>query len=287
MATTKSKNPLGDDPTRTLTIRRKAVAEIKRKYTEIKRLINQSVVTNKIFTNVDPLQKSDFVFLRSDEKLQEFDRWLQTAINQIILTGNVNPRSPQLNWMLQYFLEGYERGAKKGNTQLARFLGRNKIPVTTSVLQNPFHIDKLQLLFSRDFTQLKGITEAMSQQINYVLSEGLLEGLGSKKIAKNINDRVDKIGITRSNLLARTEIINTFNLAVINEGNYISSIIDEQIVYEWVDSGDSRVRPTHVLRDGKYYTSQKVSELIGEPNCRCTVVATPISFVPDGKTVIR
>lgn len=281
-------NALAEDPTRTATLRKRAVGEINRRYGRIKKLISESIVKNKIFVeNANALQQSDFVFLRSPQKLERFDVWLEGTINEIILSGDTSLTSQHLNWLLEYFQSSYERGAKQANNELARVFGRNQVPVRVSVATIPFHVEKLQLIFSRDFAQLKGITEAMSQQINYELSRAILEGQNPRKVASTLNDRVDKIGITRSRLLARTEIINTHNLGKINEGQYLSELLGEEVVYHWITSGDIKVRPTHMARNDKYYSYDKVQTLIGEPNCRCAVVAIPISSVPDGVAILR
>jgi SPP1 gp7 family putative phage head morphogenesis protein len=286
--TKKAKNLLAKDPTRTTTLRNRAVGELNQRFGELKKLITTSIVKNKVFVeNANPLQKSDFVFLRTPQKLERFDIWLEQAISEIILSGGTDISSPQLNWLLGYFKESYERGAKKGNNELASVYGRNEIQARLDILSAPFHIEKLQLIFTRDFAQLKGITEAMSQQINYHLSEALLKGENPRQVAKTINDRVDAIGITRARLLARTEIINTHNLAKVNEGKILSDLLGEDVVYRWITSGDIKVRPEHVSRNNKYYSFERVAELIGEPNCRCAVVAVPLSVVPDDAEVVR
>lgn len=279
-------NPLREDPTRTLTLRNRAVGEINRRFGKIKQLITQSIVKNKVFVdNVEPLEKSNFVFLRTPEKLERFDVWLQVAIQEIILSGSVDLNSPQLNWLLPYLEQAYFRGAQGTNNNLATIYGRNQIPARVAIATVPFHVEKLQLLFSRDFAQLKGISDYMAQQISYELSQGLLQGQNPRKIAKSLNNRVDKIGITRARLLARTEIVNAHNLGRINEGKVLQGLLGEEIVYEWITSGDSRVRPTHNLRGQNYYSYEKVIQLIGEYNCRCAIVAVPISRIPKGTKI--
>lgn len=286
--TKKTKNLLAEDPTRTTTLRNRAVGELNRRFGELKKLIVTSIIKNKVLVeNINPLHRSDFIFLRTPQKLERFDIWLQQAIAEIILSGGTDLNSIQLNWMLEYFKESYERGAKKANNELAGIYGRNEIPARLDILATPFHVEKLQLMFTRDFAQLKGITETMSQQINYHLSQALLQGQNPRKVAKTLTDRVDAIGITRARLLARTEIINTHNLAKVNEGLVLSDLLGEEIVYQWITSGDIKVRPEHGARNNKYFSWERVLELIGEPNCRCTVVAIPLSAVPSNVEVVR
>lgn len=283
-----AKNPFKEDPTRTATLRSRAVSEISRRYNQVDRLVRESIVTNKIFVdNARALDGRDFVFLRDPDKLARFDVWLDQILAELILQGTANPTSSELNWLLMYFKDAYARGVKKTNNNLANTVGRNQIPIRVDVFGIPYHIDRVAFLFSRDFTQLSGITEAVSQQLNLHLSQGLLQGQSPRTIAKTLSDRIDKIGKTRANLLARTEIINAHNLGAINEGKALEDIIGEEVVYAWDTSGDGKVRPDHIRRDNKYYSHDKVVTLIGEPNCRCSVTATPISHVPEGVTVTR
>ena len=281
------KNTLKDDPTRTLTLRNKAVSETNRRYGELKSLVYATVATNNYFNiNAVPLEGSDFVFLRDSERLDRFDIWLQQTIAELITSGNATPGSSEINWLLEYTETGYVRGVKKGNSQLSSQFGNNIVPDRIDIFAGPFHVEKASLLFSRDFTQLKGITAAMSQQMNYILSEGILNGENPEKIARKMLDRIDKIGITRTRLLARTEIINAHNLGTILEGEEVGDLLGEEIVYRWITAGDGKVRTSHAIRNSRYYTQEEVIKLIGEPNCRCSVVAVPLSRVPEGVRVI-
>ena len=102
-----------------------------------------------------------------------------------------------------------------------------------------------------------------------------------------MNARVDKIGISRSRLIARTEIINAHKLGKIMEGQALQELLGEEIVYRWKTSGDTVVRPEHVGRNLKYYSFTRVLQLIGEPNCRCAVTVVPNSRVPEGAVINR
>jgi SPP1 gp7 family putative phage head morphogenesis protein len=282
-----AKNLYVQDPTRTLTLRNRASAEITRKFKQLSKLITESIVKNQIFTNAQPLEKQDFVFLRDDQKLDKFDKWLEQTINEIILSGSVNINDQNLNWYLLYIQESYTRSINKTNNDLQNIFGRNVIPNITPLSTNFYHIDKLKFLFSRNLEQLRGITQTMSQQILQELSKGLLQGENPNVIAKRIRDRVNKIGITRSKLLARTEIVNTFQLGAIYEGEFINQFLSpkDKIYYEWISGEDDRVRPTHRARDGKFYKEKDVAKLVGEPNCRCSVSALPLSLIEDKKKI--
>lgn len=286
----KSKNLFHEDPTRTLTLRNRAVAEVNRRYKHVNRLIRESIVSNKIFSaNAEPLTRADVAYMDDEQKISMFETWLAATISEIILSGSTNYNGindAQLNWLLLYISEAYEGGVKKANAELRRVLKNPGIIERLGLLDVKFHRDKLNFLLQRDFTQLKGVTEIMSQQLLRELSDGLINGESPNKIAPRITDRVNKIGITRSKLIARTEIIRAQNLAKVYEGIYINQEYGIPVVYEWITSGDAKVRPTHVRRGAKYYTSDALIPLLGEPNCRCAIIATPLDNVPKETKII-
>ena len=78
-----NKNLYRDDPTRTLTLRNKAVSEINRRFKKLDNLIFESIAKNKIFENAEALKKDEFVFLRDDQKLDRFNIWLDQTINEL------------------------------------------------------------------------------------------------------------------------------------------------------------------------------------------------------------
>jgi hypothetical protein len=51
-----------------------------------------------------------------------------------------------------------------------------------TVLGNKIHTDKLDVLYTRGYSQLKGITESMEQQIAHVLSDGMLKGMSPEAV---------------------------------------------------------------------------------------------------------
>ena len=116
---------------------------------------------------------------------------------------------------------------------------------------------------------MKGVTEAMNGHLSRELALGMAGGQSPYAIARRINERVDKIGIVRGRLIARTEIIQSHNEAALNEYERAEIEIGETVKVEWVATMDNRVRPHHAERDGKIYERSVAREMLGEPNCRC------------------
>jgi len=274
---------MATDPTKTKVIRQQWITQFNVRYRKLKGDINrfilhgQTTVTNQAFE-----------FGTSAQAVLEFLAFLQTQIDDRIFDNALVPGDM---WQNQYIERAYTRGVHVGAIELRRqgitdipqaiqgvsiaqvvgtatpSLGAAFVPIT-----NPIHLDAIQLIYTRDFVALQGITNEMSKQIARVLTDGIEQGFGAAKLAKLINDRVDKIGVTRSRLMARTETVRAYNVAKINESVILSAETGVDIMQEWVTSGDERVRNTHAHRNGVIYTDEQARALIGEPNCRCALV---------------
>lgn len=297
------------DPTRTLTLRSKWVADWGRRVSSIQTVIKKSVVDNDClglrserpspFTQAElpPATPSKFAYRYSWQKVEEFMKWLDEMESLSLLEiiqrpGTLRPEGEP--WSNVYVRSAYQRGLayaydniQKRSAELGRSLGLSEtlFPPTfrptgdpiSLLMQQPFHADRLALAYTRVFDELKGVTAAMDQQISRVLTKGIAEGLNPRDIGKLIADRVDKIGLTRGTLIARTEVINIHQQAALNEYYSAEKSTGQVVLVEWKATMDSRTRDTHAERNGRVYTKEEAYSLTGEPNCRCALLPyTPI-----------
>ena len=137
-----------------------------------------------------------------------------------------------------------------------------------AVLGGAVHADALGMMYTRNFTELKGITEAMDQQISRVLADGLSQGKNPRAIASDLagrNGRVQKIGLTRARALARTETARAFDEATLNR--YTDYRVE---TVEWIYSGGNC--PSNVCPEGdgtQYTTGEAHGILPAHVNCAC------------------
>ncbi len=261
-------NLFNRDPTRTLTLRAFAVSELNRRFNEIKRVVRLTVSeTNLLTVNAEPAGASRFAFLRDAEKVGEFESWLDEQVQEEILGGG----TPGENWLNGYVGTSYGRGAQKTRSVIARKYANAGLLPTSSIFTNPAHIERAELIYTRTFSSLKGVTDVMGQQMSRVLSDGILRGQGIKEISDGLTNRIDKIGKTRATLIARTEIVNAHNTASITEAETLEGSIGEEVKMRWQTALDGREREEHHNRHNKIYTKKVAATLIGEPNCRCAI----------------
>lgn len=259
------------DRTRTTTLRKQYSADMYKRFRKLKGLIRQTVDKFDAFNireNVEP--RRNFPFVQESAKEEAFMDWLQQAEDDEILevrqytNGRVTSRNP---WQNTYVRRGYHKGIKNADQALKQAGVDVPEEQISQVFNKPIHADALGMLYTRNFKELQGITRAMDQQISRKLAEGFSQGYNPRKIARNINDRVDKIGITRSRTLARTEVIRAHTDATLNR--YEEYGVD-RVRYLWGRGPcPSGVCPEAAA--GGPYKRENAPQPPLHPNCTCSL----------------
>ncbi len=272
------------DPTRTLTLRKKLEREVFNRFRKLKGLIRESVVKNDALALIanDAAKPRQFDFPTSDRKIDGFMKWLKEQESDGIINLNVAPNqrlsSARAAWMNTYIESSYQQGILRGRQEIAK-AGGPKLQTDRGAIQMAFnmpsHADRAGMIFIRAYDELEGITQTMNQQISRILSQGIIDGENPLSIARMLNDRVDKIGITRSRMLARTEVIRAHHTATMQEYKEAGALgVDVQA--EWRTAQDDRVcEECEGMASGGPYTLAEIEGAIPlHPNCRC--VALPL-----------
>lgn len=265
---------MSKDPTGTLYIRQRAIKEIDRRFTKVKRFIRQSFSVGKLMmianVTVNPGQ---YQYLRDSAKIDEFNRQLQQMIDEEVLGITLGTIEPKDHWLNVHVGNAYERGAKKTRALAERgILNIVKLPDYNPLI-NLAHIERAELIFTRVFNDMKHVTDVMRQQMSRELSVGMLRGENPKKVAARMVDRVDKIGMTRARLIARTEIVESHNQASAKEAQLLEKETGVAIKMQWITAMDGRERESHAARHLNIYGIDEAQGMLGEPNCRCSISA--------------
>lgn len=283
------------DPTKTLTVRRRFEADITRRFKELRKRILKQILEMEGFGALDePIRnRGQFDFPRSDEKVNAFMEWLrkeqQAGGIEIVMPEVARVGAVDARWANVYIDTAYQQGIRRGRAELKRqgidTLDNTDPTQALAGFNNPVHADRVGLIYSRVYSDLNGITAEMDKQISRILAQGIADGLNPREMARQIADRVDKIGITRARTLARTEIVRAHHQANIQE--FKSAGIEEvEVVAEWVTAGDDRVCPICEPMNGKIFTIDAAGGMLPKhPNCRCVV--TPVLREDVDKRKIR
>jgi SPP1 gp7 family putative phage head morphogenesis protein len=278
------------DPTRTLTLRKKFVADVDKRFLALKKLITVSIVLNDCFglkprvTAPTPFfiqaaaKPGQFAFDRSSAKVEGFMAWLAeqeaAGVLQMAQKSRIGGAVEQ-PWTNIYIDTAYQRGIRRGRQELRNQgvdipgFGDKQLrdPIMTAFNQ-PIHADRVGLIYTRAYSDLKGITGVMDTQISRVLAQGIAERRGPRELARTINERVDAIGITRARTLARTEVIRAHHAANIQEYRN-AGVEGVSVKAEWSTAGFN-VCPICSALQGKVFTLDEIEGMIPKhPNCRC------------------
>lgn len=298
------------DPTRTTALRNTFSKDMLLRFKEVAVVITIGVYENDCFglkemlhtLQLTPPMSRAFAFPRSQEKVAAFMKWLEEQVRLGILqVGELSQVGTSVDamWMNKYLFDSYKRGVLRARYEMTRS-GMDVLPIESvggiaTLLGLPVHLDRLGLIYTRVYGDLKGITSAMDSQISRILAQGIADGDGprllARKLVSTINGTgVGELGITdtigrfipamrRAEILARTEIIRAHHLATIQEYRN-QGIFNIKVQAEWKTAGDDRVCDKCAALDGKIFTLDEIEPMIPlHPQCRC--IALP--YVEEAK----
>ena len=204
---------------------------------------------NRFFSSANEVESPEFVEL--------FQSWFDDNINQLLLMGGV--ATAITIWQNKFIEQAFLRGIATSNAALTN----------AGILLPQVNPAPLKLLQQKSFSDLKGIVGETEAQVYRALVTGIENGESKTTLAKAVNNRIDKIGRTRSHVLVNTRTTESYNTAEITQAESAAKASGAEIKMEWFTEGDSRVRTTHALRNRKFYSATAAQRLIGEPGCRC------------------
>jgi SPP1 gp7 family putative phage head morphogenesis protein len=244
-----------------------------------------------------------YQFQTSQDKVASFMGWLKEQTDAGILQVSQFKQLGQAAnsaWTDKYIEDTYKRGVTRARYELGK--AGFKVPTLSASggiqasMNTPFHMDRVGLLYSRTFQELKGVTAAMDSQVSRILAQSMADGDGprdmARKIVNTIQGPTGELGITdtlgrfipakrRAEMIARTEVIRAHHAANVQEyRNW--AVAGVRIQAEFTTAGDGRVCPECAALQGKIYTLDEVEGLIPRHTlCRCIALPT----LPEGMKV--
>jgi hypothetical protein len=286
------------DPTRTLTLRNQLITQFKARFKNLQKILKIAIVDydvlaikdkNLSILALDPkevlkqIKYRQFDFLRSSDKIEEFIKWLKELEQRGILSRSsklgLSGRTSEF-WADQYIQTSYEKGVWRARKDLVKngietsdFDDANQL--VRYVSSSPLHADQLGLIFASGYQEVKGITNAMDQQIARVLAQGIAEGRSVEDVFSTVGDRIDKIGMSRSKIWGMSTIVGAYNKGLLNE--YVNSKVDEiQVIAEWVTARDGKVCDQCRQYDGRRYDIAVIGRMFPVHSlCRCSYTIIP------------
>jgi SPP1 gp7 family putative phage head morphogenesis protein len=285
-----------------------------RRFTELRGVIRKAIVDEDVFglTSQPPQPQAlqlttpgnqAFAFERSGAKVNAFMSWLRTQEEAGILEVSGFEFGQQVGsgiesaWTNKYVQSGYQRGIRQARNEM-RKAGISAPTIQASggieaVFNNPFHIDRVGLLFTRTFNDLKNTTEAMNGQLSRLLARGLAEGQNPNVIARWLTKAISgpvggELAITdtlgrfipaqrRAKMIARTEIIRSHAWGTLQEFKNFG-VVGVQVKAELVTAQDNRVCPDCEALEGEIFEIDKAWGIIPvHVFCRCAFLPVTVN----------
>jgi SPP1 gp7 family putative phage head morphogenesis protein len=232
--------------------------------------------TTRMTINVQP---REFEFLTDQNKVKAFSEWFKQQVDADVLS--VDPGTPtDQPWTAEFVESAYKKGQVNAflstkDAQTADELGLGDVS-QESFIRSSFGsaetVAKVQLLATRSFESLKGVTATMGTEMNRILAQGMADGRGVRELADEMVDRIDNLTERRALLITRTEIINAHANGQLDAFQKLG--IDQLgIKAEFSTAGDDRVCPICQALEGQTYTVEEARGIIPvHPACRCTFI---------------
>ena len=264
------------DPTHTSSIQRafeaeakrrlKALASAIRKYLEL--LLSDGVKTNA------------YKYRNKASKVQDFNRWLAEQHRLGLLEVTTGPAFGRSPWSSTYVMSAYQRGLSQAAANMRGYGVEVSDRWVEAGFFRPIHADAIALAFTRQFTDLAGITGALDARLSSVLAQGMSEGRGVQAVARQMAQEVASIGLTRARRLARTEIVRAHAESTLNTYEE-AGLEDVEVLSEFTTAGANRVCPKCQSLEGRRFTVEQARGVIPvHPNCRCAWL--PVIDDPSG-----
>lgn len=304
---TKAPNPLKLDPSRTITLRKAFQRELRKRFRELRRRIwhliaeedalGLAVSTGTSAALMQPPKQPKLIltnqrwrFHSSPAKLQAFRDWLKAQQQQVF-------DSSYEAAVERYINEGFRKGAGRSFDDVRKPARAKATAAATagqvrnaaaqdvaswyqgtreeflrSAFGQPVAREKVELLASRVFTDLEGITESMDAALTRTLVNGLVRGANPREIARDLARDVDGLGAKRAETIARDAIIGTHA-----EGQLLAleqlGVEEVGVMAEWQATPDERTCSRCQAMEGLVLKIEEAHGLLPlHPNCRCSWV---------------
>ncbi len=277
------------DPTGCTPIRMRWQREVRRRWGRIKKIIRRAVVDldvlglgqsttdSAIIIGVlgrmaptvvrdDVRVLNKYEFSRNPAKVSAFMGYLQQEVDAGVLAvtpGTVKVTAAEDSWQNVYIDSAYQKGIRDAYATI------DQPGSIAAAFNQPVHADAAGIIYTRSFEALSNVTEATAQAIREELTLALIEGVGPMEMARRLAEEVDSIGITRAELIARTETTATYAEATLNSYEE-AGLEGVTVMAEFATAQDEQVCPDCEELEGKEYDLEEARGLIPvHPNCRC------------------
>lgn len=250
------------DPTHTEGIREQFIKEVRQRFRvvrgDVRRVAGYDEDRLNLKQDASLADPEDIErFPTNAGKTRAFSDWLRGKMDEEVLEP-VERDAVQNgeHWTATYIRSGYSRGWENAVTRLQE-AGITVSESARDIFDLGVPQRQLRRLYTRAFENLKSVTRDAVPQVRDTLTQGLADGWNPRKMARKLADEVETLQTTRAEVLARTEVINSYSDATLDR--YERAGADGVTVSgEFATAEDNRVCPICKSIAGAEYATDKM-----------------------------
>lgn len=213
-------------------------------------------------------------FLSSPAKLAAFQAWVKERVDAGLLQSD-SP-DPDKPWLSQYLQSAYLSGlgrsfldAKAASLLPEQIKELSKAQFLSQALTSPVATDTLKLMYMRNFTQLKGVTDKMSATMSTILADELSKGSGPAKIASRLRKEMG-FSKNRAIVIAQTELSYVQSEGQLDgfEAAGMGETVRLKVMVEWLTAA-SPCSACAAMKGVVLTIKEARGKIPFHPRCRC------------------
>jgi SPP1 gp7 family putative phage head morphogenesis protein len=253
-----------DDPTNTAQIREGFLREVRRRFRRLRGQIREAVgYEDDVLHLADDARLADADdverFPTDAGKTRAFIKWLRGKLTDDILEpatrGEVEDGE---HWSATYIRAAYSRGWENAMERLQE-AGVSTAGIDRDIFDLGVPRRQLRRLYTRAYDNLKNIAEGDLQPIRETLTQGLADGWNPRKMADKLTDEVRSLQRARAEVLARTEVINSYADATLDRYDRAGQS-GVTVSGEFATADDARVCPICESIEGAEFTTNEMRD---------------------------
>lgn len=274
------------DPTRQGHLRRRALKKVGGMVRRISKPIIsaiESIPRERVSNLAMVTNAAEYSYQVDVNTYEAMTKIIENVLRQEYLNG-LDAYSSEF-WLQDFLRPSYEAGAAAADASAITVtagageaaLANTVRAVVGSDTFNLGRANRIAVVGSRVFEEMKGLTDSARSDLSSTLRRGIEQGKSVQDIAKDIRERV-RVSGSRATKIARTEIHHAYRKGSRDETREINRVAfddsDFKLRMLWFSALTSTTRRTHGRRHGKHYSEQEVAQFYGEDaneiNCYCS-----------------
>lgn len=191
--------PASHDPTGTTMLRRRFVADARKRWTALDALTRAAII-NAGMLGAPTVQSIGMA--ASAPRGDVFAHWFAEAMRQTVMDGNGA-------WTGPYIRQAADMAQRRARG-LVETDGVYMAPLTTGGLYMPGYTPSLATLLSVTAAELQGITDAVAQQVARAIAHGQLARHKAPQLASAVSSIIKSTGIARTNAMINWYVVKAF-----------------------------------------------------------------------------